>query len=180
MELRPGVTIQRGIMTRVNFQRGILTRVLIPRGIMTRVTFQYWIMTRGYNSTFNHDPGSKFHVEVWPWVWISHWILIPIPGLNLTLNHDSGSKFNVEFRPGVIIQWGIKTRGHNSTGVQILSVGGVVIQWPPVSESQFNMKNLLNPEHSPLNQDPTGQNSTGSKFNPTPALRAGLFFFHNR
>ena len=75
-------------------------------------------MTRGYNSTFNYDPGSKFHDEWWPLVWISHWILIPIPGLNLTLNHDSGSKFNVEFRPGVIIQCGIKTRGHNSTGGQ--------------------------------------------------------------
>ena len=31
------------------------------------------------------------------------------------------------------------------------------------------MKNPLNPEHSPLNQDPTGRNSMGSKFNPTPA-----------
>ena len=29
------------------------------------------------------------------------------------------------------------------------------------------MKNPLNPEHSPLNQDPTGRNSMGPKFNPT-------------
>ena len=31
------------------------------------------------------------------------------------------------------------------------------------------MKKPLNPEHSPLNQDPMGRNSMGSKFNPTPA-----------
>ena len=42
--------------------------------------------------------------------------MIPIPGHNLTLNHDSGSKFNVELIPRVIIQRGIKTRGHNATG----------------------------------------------------------------
>ena len=42
--------------------------------------------------------------------------MIPIPGHNITLNHDSGSKFNVELIPRVIIQRGIKTRGHNSTG----------------------------------------------------------------
>ena len=42
--------------------------------------------------------------------------MIPIPVHNLTLNHDSGSNFNVELIPRVIIQRGIKTRGHNSTG----------------------------------------------------------------
>ena len=39
---------------------------------------------------------------------------------------------------------------------------------PCLGGSQFNMKNPFNPEHSPLNQDPTGRNSMGSKFNPTP------------
>ena len=43
---------------------------------------------------------------------------------------------------------------------------------PCLGGSQFNMKNPLNPEHSPLNQDPTGRNSMGSKFNPTPAKAA--------
>ena len=163
MESRPGVTIQRGIMTRVNFQRGILTGVLIPRGIMTRVTFQCGIMTRGYNSTFNYDPGSKFHVEWWPWVWISHWILIPIPGLYLTLNHDSGSTFNVEFRNGVIIQCGIKTRGHNSTGVQILSVGGVVIQWPPVSGVAIQHEKSVESWAQPVESRPHGSKFNGVK-----------------
>ena len=31
------------------------------------------------------------------------------------------------------------------------------------------MKNPLNSEFSPLNQDPMGRNSMGSEFNPTPA-----------
>ena len=30
------------------------------------------------------------------------------------------------------------------------------------------MKNKLNPDHSPMNQDPMGRNSMGSKFNPAP------------
>ena len=135
VEFRPGVilVIQRGILTRGQISTWILTRVLIQRGIMTGVTFRRGIMTRGHNSTWNYNPGSKFHVEIWPRVRIPHWIVIPILGHNLRLNHDSGSKFNVVLRPGVIFQSGIKTQGHNSTGVQILSVGGVVIQWPPVS-----------------------------------------------
>ena len=41
--------------------------------------------------------------------------MIPILDHNLTLNYDLGSQFNVEFRPRVIIERGIKTRGHNST-----------------------------------------------------------------
>ena len=120
-------------------------------------------MTRGYDSTFNYDPGSKFHVEWWPWVWISHWILIPIPGLNLTLNHDSGSKFNVEFRPGVIIQCGIKTRGHNSTGVQILSVGGVVIQWHPVSGVAIQHEKSVESWAQPVKSRPHGSKFNGVK-----------------
>ena len=154
------------------------------------VTIQRWIQTWGYNLTLNQELGSIFNVEYWPgsdfnvesWpgsqfnmelkprIKIPHWIMTP--GQNSTLNCDPnpGSQFNVESRLRVIIQRGNKTRGHNSMGVQILSVGGVVKQWPPVSGgSQFIMKNPLNPEHNPLNQDPTGRNSMGSKFNPTPA-----------
>ena len=41
--------------------------------------------------------------------------MIPIEGDNLKLNHDSGSQLSVELRPGVLLQRGIKTRGHNST-----------------------------------------------------------------
>ena len=92
-----------------------------------------------------------------------------MPGHNFTLNHDSGSKFNVELIPRVIIQRGIKTRGHNSTGgPNFIRRRGRNSMTPCLWGSQFNMKNPLNPEHSPLNQDPTGRNSIGSKFNPTP------------
>ena len=80
-------------------------------------------MTLGQNFTLNYDPGHSSTLNY-----------DPNPGHNWTLNHDSGSQFNVELRPGVIIQRGIKTWGHNSMrGVLILSVGGVVIQWPPVT-----------------------------------------------
>ena len=122
---RPGVTIQRGSMTLVTIQREILILV----------TIQGRIMTRGHNSTLSYDPGSQFNLELWPRVktshWsvtrgiVPHWIVIQFPGLR--------SQFNVHLRPGVKIQRGIKTQGHNSIVVQILSVGGVVIQWPPVS-----------------------------------------------
>ena len=113
---------------------------------------------------------SEFHVELWPLVIIPHWIVIPIPGHNLTLNNDSGSKFNVELRPQVIIQRGIKTQGHNSTrGPNFIRRRGRNTMTPCLGGSQFNMKNPLNPEHSPLNQDPKGRNSMGSKFNLTPA-----------
>ena len=54
VESRPGVTIQRGIMTRVKILREILIRVIIQRGIMTR----------GHNSTLSYDPGSQFNVEL--------------------------------------------------------------------------------------------------------------------
>ena len=186
-----GVTIPQGIQTRGHnstwnqdpgsqFNVEPWPGVKFKRRILTRIIIQREIMFRGHIQTWNYDPGSRFNVELSPrvknprWIMsrvrIPHWIVIPIPGHNLTLDHDSGSKFNMKLRPGVIIQRRIKTRGHNSTGVQILSVGGVVIQWPPVSRgSQFNMENPLNPEHSLLNQDPTGRNSMGSKFNPTPA-----------
>ena len=41
---------------------------------------------------------------------------------------------------------------------------------PCLGGSQFNMKNPLNLDRSPLNSDPTGRNSMGSKFNLTPAF----------
>ena len=116
VESRPGITVQRGIMSRGHIST--------------------WNLDPGHNSTWNSDPGSHFDVELWPgsefnvelwprvkiprWIMtrvrIPHWIVIPIPGHNLTLNHDSGSKFNVKLIPRVIIQRGIKTRGHKSTG----------------------------------------------------------------
>ena len=165
VESRPGVTILRKILVRVTIQRGI--------------------MTRGYNSTLSYDLGSQFNVESWPVVKISrwimtrvivpHWIMIQIPGHNWTLNHDPVSQFNVELRPGVIIQRGIKTWGHNSTGGHnFIRRRGRNTMTPCLGGSQFNMKNLLNPEHSPLNLDPTGRNSMGSKFNPTPVMQARI------
>ena len=92
------------------------------------------------------------------------------PGQNSTLIYDSGSKFHVELRPGVLIQRGITIRGHNSTGGQnFIRRRGRNTMSPCLGGSQFNMEKRLNPEHSPLNQDPTGRNSMGSKFNPSPA-----------
>ena len=115
-------------------------------------------MTPCQNSTLNCDPnpGSQFNVE-----------------------SCLGSKFNVELGPGVIIQRGIKTRGHNSTrGPNFIRRRGRNTMIPCLRGSQFNMKNPLNPEHSPLNQDPKGRNSMGSKFNPTPDKWAFLFAYH--
>ena len=54
VKTRPGVTIQRGSMTRVKIQREIFILVTIQRGIMTR----------GHNSTLSYDPGSQFNVEL--------------------------------------------------------------------------------------------------------------------
>ena len=103
------------------------------------------------------------------------------PGQNYTLNYDPnpGSQFNVDSWLGVKIQRGIKTWGHNSTwnkdpgskfngGPNFIRRRGRNTMTPCLEGSQFNMKNPLNLEHIPLNQDPTGRNSMGSKFNPTP------------
>ena len=89
-----------------------------------------------------------------------------MPGYNLTLKDDSGSKFNVELRPHKST-WNQKPESQLNWGQNFIRQRG----------SQFSMKNQLNPEHSPLNQDPTGRNSFWSKFNPTQAFRAGFFFF---
>ena len=64
-----------------------------------------WIVTPGHDSTLNCDPGSCLHVELWPQVLISRWIV--------TRGRDH--IFNVKFWSRVTIQRGILTRGHNST-----------------------------------------------------------------
>ena len=109
---------------------------------MSRGHISTWNLDPGHISTWNYDPGSHFDVEFWPGshicrrVRIQRWIVTPgqnstlnyDPGQNSTLNCDPypgsqfnveswlGSKFNVKLIPRVIIQRGIKTRGHNSTG----------------------------------------------------------------
>ena len=157
------VTIQHGIKTRCHNSTGNLRPgVTIPCEILIRVTIQCEIMTWGHTSTLSYDPGSQFNVELWPGVTIQrgimtrvivpHCIMIQIPGHNWTSNHDSGSQFNVELRPGVIIQRGIKTWGHNSTGgLNFIRRRGRNTMTPCLGGSQFNMKNPLKPEHSPLN-----------------------------
>ena len=141
----------------VKFQRGILTRVKIKRGIMTR----------GHITTWNYDLGSQFNVELWPRVKIPRWIMTPDQNSTLhcesiqrwimtrdqnsTWNLDLGSLFNVKSRTGVTIQRGSK----------FYPSEGSLYNDPCLGRSQFNMKNPLNPEHSPLNQDPSGRNSMG-------------------
>ena len=71
-------------------------------------------------------------------------------GQNSTLNEYLGSLFNVESRPGVTIQ----------QGVQILSVGGVVIQWPPVSGVAIQHEKSVESWSQPVESRPHG-----SKFN---------------
>ena len=74
-----------------------------------------WILTPGHDSTLNFDPGSEFHVELWPRVMIPRWIMTPGPNFTLNCDPRSGSHFNVKFWSRVTIQRGILTRGHNST-----------------------------------------------------------------
>ena len=154
------------------------------------VTIQRGIQTWGHNSTWNQDPGSQFNVESWPgshfnvelWPGITIQRGIMTPGQNFTLNYDPnpGSWFNVDSWLRVKTQRGIKTWGHNSTwdkdpgskfngGSKFYPSEGRNTMTPCLGGSQFNIKNPLNPEHILLNQDPTGRNSMGSKFNPTPA-----------
>ena len=112
----PGSQFNVELWAGVTFQRGILTRVTIQRGIMTRGHILTWNSDPGHNSTWNYDPGSKFHVELWPgWEFhIKLWSLSRVTIWRWIMTR--GSKFNVELIPRVIIQRGIKTRGHNSTG----------------------------------------------------------------
>ena len=71
-----------------------------------------------------------------------------------------GQNSTWKFRPGVIIQCRIKTRGHTSTGVKILSVGGVVIQWTPVSGVAVQHEKSVESWAQPVESRPHG-----SKFN---------------
>ena len=135
------------------------------------VSISTWNIDLGHNSTWNYDPGSHFDVELWPGVTIQRGIMTP--GQNSTLNYDPGqnsalncdpnpgSQFNVESWLGVKIQRGIMTWVHNSTWNQ--DPGSQFNRGPNFIRltrgSWFNMKNPLNPAHSPLNQDPTGRNS---------------------
>ena len=112
-------------------------------------------MTTGQNSTLNYDPGSKFHVELWPRVRIPHWIVIPSQGHNSTFNHDSGSQFNVEFRPRVIFKCGIKTRGNFSTLNHDPGWNFNVESWPGIT---FQRGIMTRGHNSTWNYDP------GSKF----------------
>ena len=80
-------------------------RVMIPRSILTRIKIPRWIVTPGHDSMLNSDPGSWFHVELWPEVklWPGIGITIQCGILtqchNLTWNFDPGSQFNIEFWP---------------------------------------------------------------------------------
>ena len=86
-----------------------------------------WIVTPGHVSTLNCDPGSLFHVELWPQVMIPRWILTP--GHDSTLNFDPGSEFHVELWPRVMIPRWIMTPGPNFT-----------LNCDPRSGSHFNVK----------------------------------------
>ena len=74
-----------------------------------------WQLILFWCSRFNCDPRLWLHVEWWPLIIISCWIVIP--GHDSTLNFDpgSGSQFNMEFWPGFAIQWGILTPCNKST-----------------------------------------------------------------
>ena len=191
VELWPRVKISRWIMT--PGQNSTLNCDPNPRSQFNLVS-QFNVESRpgGHNSTWNHDPGSQFNVkswsgpqfnveswpgsqfnvELWPGVTIPRWIMTP--GQNFTLNYDPvhsstlncdpnpGSKLNVESWLGVTIQRGIKTLGHNSTwnkdpgspfkgGPNFIRRRGRNTMTPCLGRSQFNMKNPLNPDHSPLN-----------------------------
>ena len=104
---------------------------------MTGVTIQRGIMTLRQNSNLNYDPGHSSALNCDP---------------------NPGSQLNVESCLVVTIQREIKTCGHNSTlnkdegsrfngGFQILSVGRVIIQWPPVSgegrNSTWKIRSIL-------------------------------------
>ena len=77
----------------------------------------------GHDSTLNCDPGSEFHVELWPRVRIPRWIVTPghdstlncDPGSCFHLNFDPGSLFHVELWPQVMISRWILTPGQDST-----------------------------------------------------------------
>ena len=129
--------------------------------ICRRVRIPRWIVTRGQNSTLNFDPGSEFHIELWPQAQVTIQCLIKTPGQNWTWNSDLGSYFNVESRPGVTFQRGIMTRdristwnlesGNNSTWNHYLGSHFNVELWPGVTIQ----RGIITPgQNSTLNHDP--------------------------
>ena len=97
-----------------------------------------WILTPGHDSTLNFDPGSEFHVELWPRVMIPRWIMTPGPNFTLNCDPRSGSHFNVKFWSRVTIQRGILTRGHNSTWNSDLSTYFLPVELRLNKVSKFN------------------------------------------
>ena len=111
-----------------------------------------WIVTPGHGSTLNCDPGSLFHVELWPQLKFWPWIRITIQFGILTRGHsstwifDPGSQFSVEFWPayisstrGIATQEGVRIQqrdqnstakeGHNSTKNPLNIDPGSVFNW---------------------------------------------------
>ena len=90
--------------------------------LITLLNFDSFVSS---NSTGRrYEDRSEFYVGLWSRVEIPRWIVTP--GQNCTLNCDSnpmsqfnvkswlGPQFSVKLWPGIILQRGIKTRGHNS------------------------------------------------------------------
>ena len=143
VELWPQVIISRWLLTPIhystlNFDMAFGSQfnveswpgVIIQRWILTRDHYSSLNCDPGHNSTLKYDPGSWFHVELWPgqdfalkfdrahdstlncdprsWFHVELWPHVIIPRWIVTLNHDStlncdlwlGSQFNVEFLPG--------------------------------------------------------------------------------
>ena len=111
-----------------------------------------WIVTPGQNSTLNCDPGSWFHVELWPRVMFLRWVLTP--GHDSTLNTDPGSWFHVEFWPRVRIPCWIVTPGHDSTLNYDPRSQFHVELWPEVGIT-FQREILIQGHNSTWNSDPS-------------------------
>ena len=96
----------------------------------------HWIVTPGLDSTLNYDPGLNFTFNCDPESW-----------LNVKLWHEIG----------VTIQYGILTRGHNSTWISdpstrwIATQEGVKIQQ---RDQNSTAKEGHNSTKNPLNIDP--------------------------
>ena len=152
-------------------------------------------------SNFNVETwsGSQFNAESWHGVIIQR--VISDPGQNSTLNCDlnPGSQVNVELWLWVKIQRWTKTWDHISTlnqdplsqsnggGVfQILSVEGVVKQWPPVSgggrNSTWKIRWIMSTARwirTPSVQIQCGQNSIlHRKLNPDRPIHCPARYFY--
>ena len=95
VEFRPGIIIQRGIKTFGHISTWNLDPGHNSTLSWSRLKIPRSIMTHCKNSTLHCDPNSWLQFKVESWL---------------------GVTMQVELRPRVIIQRGIKTRGHNSTG----------------------------------------------------------------